>query len=126
MGSQHCTLGLAPASEVVCPAGSRLNGFSAAPGQADVWQAALDVEELLLKKASILSAAIAVDIDTGSRCLKSLPALLNSHLPDQCHLPMLIHSLATLEDWESPGSLAASLAQARTLHCCSHMPESCL
>ena len=44
--------------------------------QEQLWQAAQKVEELLISKASVLSRAVAVDIDTESRCLTSLPLLL--------------------------------------------------
>ena len=79
--------------------------------QEDTWNAALRAEELLLSKAAVLSATVAVDIDAASRSMRTLPALLDKHLPDQRQLPHFIKNLASAVEWDEPSRLVATLAQ---------------
>uniref|UniRef100_A0A1Y1K4T7 DNA mismatch repair protein S5 domain-containing protein n=1 Tax=Photinus pyralis TaxID=7054 RepID=A0A1Y1K4T7_PHOPY len=57
------------------------------------------VQEILTEKGDMLKAYFSIDIDEFGY-LKSLPLLLDNHLPEMGCLPMYILRLATEVDWE--------------------------
>ena len=87
--------------------------------QEDIWQAALQAEELLLSKAAVLSATVAVDLDATGRSVRTLPVLLDKHLPDQRQLPKFVMDLAAAVEWDDPSRLVATLAKVGKPRLCS-------
>lgn len=88
-----------------------MNLISADVGTQENWDAALAVEQVLLSNAATLGQNVAIDVDPDSRCLTSLPLLLDRHLPDQCRLPFLVTRLAELKDWSMNAESVSSITE---------------
>ncbi|KAK5638973.1 hypothetical protein RI129_013268 [Pyrocoelia pectoralis] len=83
-------------------------GWTEEDGNKD--ELASKVQEILTEKGDMLKEYFSIEIDEFGY-LKSLPILLENHVPEMGHLPMYILRLATEVDWEHEKKCFKSFAR---------------
>lgn len=73
------------------------------------------VAEILIEKGEMLNEYFSVDVDKNGN-LKSLPLILDKHVPEMSELPMYILRLATEVEWDSEKECFETFARETALY----------